>query len=105
MENNTFSNREGLLIELPTLSATDTFSNKVALEEVLGIENDSTFSNLIVVKKAVLSKKKVVDTKDESGYKNEGAFKGDIKSGTDENNEEATTKGDTEGGEESVLKN
>ena len=35
------------------------------------------------------------DKKDESGYKNEGAFKGDIQSGTGENNEEATKKGDT----------
>jgi hypothetical protein len=74
MENNTFSNREGLLIELPTLSATETFSNKVALEEVLGIENDSTFSNLIVVQKAVLSKKKVVDKKDGGKDDGKGAF-------------------------------
>jgi hypothetical protein len=82
MENNTtFSNREGLLIEVPNLSPTDTFSNKVALQEVLGIENDSTFSNLIVLEKAVLSKKKVVDVKVDvkngggDGRLNDGAFK------------------------------
>ena len=81
MENNTYSNRESLLIEVPTLSATNTFSNKVALQEVLGIDNESTFSNLIVVEKAVLSKKKVVDVKVDvkngggDGRLNDGAFK------------------------------
>lgn len=78
MENNTFSNREGLLIEVPTLSATETFSNKVALQEVLGIDSDSTFSNLTVVQKAVLSKKKVVDKKDDgkAGETGDGAIRG-----------------------------
>lgn len=72
MENNTtFSNRESLQQRIPTLPANDTFSNKVSLQSILALSDNSTFANDVAFDTAVITQKvpdkKPVTPKDGAG--------------------------------------